>query len=163
VTDRPGDRRLPANPGGIVYGTILVATLLAAETPKRETYAKTVGAVVLSLLIYWLSIAYSEFTGHRVTGSEPFELGSFAETARHELAVLYGAAVPLAALLVCWAAGADLYTAVTVAIWTAVAAIIATEIAIGVRAELTGRELVVQTGMGALLGLLVVALRVLLH
>ena len=33
------------NPGGLVYGTILVATLLAAESPKRETYAKTVAAV----------------------------------------------------------------------------------------------------------------------
>jgi hypothetical protein len=60
-------------------------------------------------------------------------------------------------------AGTALSPAVTVAVWTAVAMIVATEVLLGVRAELTGRQLVIQTGMGVLLGLLVVALRVLLH
>ena len=37
------------------------------------------------------------------------------------------------------------------------------ELVIGIRAELTGHELVRQTAVGAVLGLLVIALRVLLH
>lgn len=157
------EKNLPANPGGLVYGTILIATLLAAESPKRETYAKTVAAVALALLLYWTANAYAEYAGHRVTRSEPFKLGDFADAARHELAIIYGALAPLAALVVCWAAGASLSTGVTTAVWLSVAMIIGTEIVIGVRSELTGRELVAQTAIGALLGLMVLALRVLLH
>lgn len=153
----------PANPGGLVYGTILVATLLAAESPRRETYPKTVAAVAVALLVYWLAASYAEYTGHRVRQGEHFEPSGFTAAARHELALLAGALVPLVALLIGWGAGAGLQTGVTVAIWTAVAIIVATEVVIGVRAELTGRDLIVQTSLGVLLGLLVVALRVLLH
>jgi hypothetical protein len=153
----------PTNPSGLVYGTILVATLLAAESPKRETFAKTVAAVAISMIVYWLSASYAELTGQRLREEDPFEAAAFARAATHELPVIAGALGPLLALLVCWGAGATLSTAVTVAIWTAVVIIVATEVGLGVRAELTGRQLVVQTGMGVLLGLLVLALRVLLH
>lgn len=154
---------VPSNPRGLVYGTILVATLLAAEPPRRETYARTVGAIAVAMLVYWLATSYAEFTGDRVREEQPFTLGSFARTAVRELAVVYGAFVPLLAVLVCWAAGAQLNTAVTVAVWTAVAMIVAIEVGIGIQADLTGKQLIVQTGMGVLLGLMVVALRVLLH
>ncbi len=154
---------MPANPGGLVYGTILVATLLAAESPKRETYLKTVGAVVIALIVYWLSMTYAQLTGERIRDDEPFKPAALAQAGADELPVIYGALGPLLALVVCWAAGAGLSTGVSVAIWTSVAMIIATEVVLGVRAELTGKQLVVQTGMGVLLGLLVVALRVLLH
>ncbi len=154
---------MPTNPGGLVYGTILVATLLAAEPPRRETYVRTVGAVCVALIVYWLAASYAEFTGERVRDEQPFKPAAFLRAAVHELAVIYGALGPLLAVLVCWAAGAQLHTAVTVAVWTAVAIIIATEVGIGIRADLTGRQLVIQTGMGVLLGLLVVAVRVLLH
>jgi hypothetical protein len=155
--------RMPANPGGLVYGTILVATLLAAESPNRETYLKTVTAVVIALIVYWLSITYAELTGERIREDEPFKPAAFARAAAQELPVIFGALGPLLALVVCWVAGVGLQTGVTVSVWTSVAMIVATEVVLGVRAELTGKQLVVQTGMGVLLGLLVVALRVLLH
>jgi hypothetical protein len=154
---------MPLNPGGLVYGTILVATLLAAESPKRETYARTAGAVAIALLVYWLSVSYAEFTGERVREDEPFHLVEFARAAAHELAVILGALGPLIVLLVCWATGVALADGVTIAVWASVAIIVATEVVIGIRAELTGKQLIVQTGMGMLFGLLVVALRVLLH
>jgi hypothetical protein len=154
---------MPANPGGLVYGTILIATLLAAEPPRGETYARTVGAVVVAMIVYWLAVSYATFTGERVRDEEGFTVANFARAALHELSVVCGAVGPLLAVLVCWAVGAALPTAITAAVWTAVAIIIAIEVGIGIRAELTGKQLVVQTGMGVLLGLLVVALRVLLH
>jgi hypothetical protein len=154
---------MPANPGGLVYGTILVATLLAAESPKRETYVKTVAAVAVALIVYWLSITYAELTGERIRDDEPFKPAAFVQAAGQQLPVVYGALGPLLVLVVCWAVGVGLPDGVSVAIWTSVAMIIAIEVVLGVRAELTGRQLVVQTSMGVLLGLLVVALRVLLH
>jgi hypothetical protein len=154
---------MPANPARIVYGTILVATLLSAESARQETYARTVGAVALALLLYWLANSYAEFTGDRMQKGEHFSYAGFLQTGRQELALVVGATVPLLVLLICWAAGAALSTAVTAAIWTSAAIIVVTEIVIGVRAELTGRELIRQSAFGAVLGLLVIALRVLLH
>jgi hypothetical protein len=155
--------RLSSNPGALVYGTILVATLLAAESPRRETYVEALASVVIALLVYWLSISYSEVTGERILHEEPFSVEAFRHAAVHERPVIFGAIGPLVVLIVSWVAGAGLNTAVNIAIWAAAAIIVATEVAIGVRAELTGRQLVIQTGMGVVLGLSAEGLRVLLH
>ncbi len=155
--------RMPANPAGLIYGTIAVAALLAAESARRETYVATVGAVLITLLLYWLAHSYSAFTGERMRAGEPFTYRGLLRTAAHELAVLLGAALPLLAILICWAAGAALSTAVSVGIATTVVIVVATEVVIGLRAELTGRDLVRQTTVGVVLALLVIALRVVLH
>ncbi len=131
---------MPANPAGLIYGTIAVAALLSAESPRRETYAATVGAVLITLLLYWLAHSYAEFTGDRVRASEPFTYRGLLRTATQELAVLFGAAVPLLAILICWVAQAALSTAVSAGVTTSVVMVIATEILIGLRAELTGRD-----------------------
>jgi hypothetical protein len=154
---------MPDNAGGLIYGTILVAALLSAESARRETYVKTIAAVLVTLVAYWLTISYSEFAGERLERAERFAYGAFARTASRELPLFYGGAVPLVVLLVFWAAGAALTTAVGAAVWCAATAVVGTEIVIGIRAELTGRELVRQSAVGALLGLLVIAVRVLLH
>jgi hypothetical protein len=154
---------MPANPAGLIYGTISVAALLAAESARQETYPRTVGAVLITLMLYWLAHSYSQFTGERVKEQVAFTYGGLLDTARHELAVVIGAVGPLAVLILFWVFGASLAAAVTAAIWTSAAIVVVLEIAIGVRAELTGRELVRQTVVGAILGLLVIALRVLLH
>jgi len=151
------------NAGGLVYGAILVATLLSAESAVRETYARTVAAVMVALFAYWLTLSYAEHVGHRLEHGERFELAALWRVAVHELTVLAGAALPLTMLLILWAAGVTLATAVTIAIWVAIAAIIAAEVISGVRADLTGRELAGQIAIGGLLGALVLAIRVLLH
>jgi hypothetical protein len=84
---------MPVNAGGLVYGTILVATLLSAESTRRETYVKTVAAVAVALLAYWLTISYSEFAGERLEHGERFEYAALGRAAVRELALLYGAAV----------------------------------------------------------------------
>lgn len=57
--DAPCPKRIIAlileNPGDAIYGAIAVGVLLAAETPRRETYARTVAAVTITLLLYWLA------------------------------------------------------------------------------------------------------------
>ena len=85
------------------------------------------------------------------------------EAAASELSVLLGAAMPFLALIICWAFGASLNTAVTIGIWTSAAMVVAVEVLIGIRAELTGRQLALQSAFGAFLGLLIIALRIVLH
>ena len=54
---------MPTNPAGLVYGTIAVGALLAAESARQETYTRTIIAVAIALILYWLSYSYAEFTG----------------------------------------------------------------------------------------------------
>src|ERR1019366_2743617 len=58
---------MPGNTWGLVYGTIAIGALLAAETAQSETYIETVGGVLIALVIYWLAHAYSEFTQSGLT------------------------------------------------------------------------------------------------
>jgi hypothetical protein len=152
-----------ATPGRFLYGTIALAALLAAESPRQETYARTIAAVALTIVLYWVALSYTEFAGERLGGGEPFRFSGFVAAARQELGVLVGALVPFAVLLVWGAFGATLTAAVTAASWTCAIVIVATEVLIGARGGLNGREMATQTGCGVILGLLVVALRVLLH
>jgi hypothetical protein len=145
-----------------VYGTITVGALLAAESARRETYADTVGAVAIALLVYWLAHAYSEFTEHRLELQEPITLDGVARSLVHGLSIIAGASIPLLALLVAWVAGAALTSAVAAALWTAAAVIVVVELAAGVRARLSAGALIAQTAVGALFGLLVIALKLVL-
>jgi hypothetical protein len=154
---------MPTSVAGLIYGTISVAALLAAESARSETYPKTVGAVAIIMILYWMAHSYSEYAAERMQEHEPFTYTGMIAIATRELTVLIGAAVPFAMLVICWIVGASLTLAVAAASWASAAIVIATEIVIGVRANLTGRELVRQTVVGAILGLLIVALRVLLH
>jgi membrane protein YqaA with SNARE-associated domain len=151
------------NPGAVVYGTITIGALLAAESAKRETYAATVGAVAIALLVYWLAHTYSEFTGRALERRQPLTANSLARTLVHELTIVVGAAVPFFALLICWVAGVRLTSAVVAAVWTSAATIVIVEVVAGVRAKLSTRALLAQTAVGTLFGLCMIALELILH
>jgi hypothetical protein len=146
-----------------IYGLIAVSTLLAAESATRETFGDTVAGVALALVLYWLAHGYARLVSFRVREGGRLTPAELARNMGRSLPVLAGAVLPLLAVLIAWAAGARLNTATNAALWTAVAAIVSIEVAAGIRAELSGRELVIQTAVGAALGLLVLALRLALR
>jgi glucose uptake protein GlcU len=151
------------NTGGVLYGTITVGALLAAESTTRQTYGRTVGAVAIALLLYWLVHAYASFAEHRVEHGEPLTLRGLGRTLAAELMIVAGASVPLFAVLICWAAGAPLSTGVSAAVYTSAGMIVVVEVLAGRSAELSGRDLIIQTALGAVFGLLVIALKLILH
>jgi hypothetical protein len=151
------------DPAGAVYGTITVGALLAAESAQQETYLETVAAVVLALVLYVLAHSYSEFAGHRLREGEHLTLEGYRRSLVREAAALPGAAVPLLAVLIAWLVGASLSAAVNAAVWTSAGMVVLLELVAGVIAGETGRELAGQVGLGALLGLLVIVLKLLLH
>jgi hypothetical protein len=152
-----------ANPGGAIYGTLTVGALLAAEQAGRETYAKTIVAVAVAMILYWLAHAYAGSAEHRLREEEPLTPGLVGRTMLHEVSILVGAAVPLLVVVLFGLFGAALATAVSAGAWTSAIVIVALELIAAVRAELHGREFVVQVVIGALLGVLVIVLKVLLH
>jgi hypothetical protein len=151
------------NPAGLIYGTITVAAIVAAESARQETYPKTLAAMAVALILYWLAHSYSYYTGDRLEEGDRFTYAGLARTSVRELSVLLGGAIPFLVMLICWAFGVPLSTAVTVDVLTAAGIVVAIEVVIGIRGKLTGRELIRQTVVGATLGVLIVALRVLLH
>jgi hypothetical protein len=152
-----------ANPARVVYGAIAVSALLAAESAQRETYLTTVVAVVIGLVLYWIAHSYAEFAARRLTTPGKMTVEGILDTMQHELWLLAGAAVPLVPLLAWWAAGGFLQNAVSAAVWTSAAMIVVIEVVAALRAQLSGRELIGQIALGALLGLLVIALKLVLH
>ncbi|MGH2833572.1 MAG: hypothetical protein ACRDK2_12435, partial [Solirubrobacteraceae bacterium] len=81
----------------------------------------------------------------------------------HDWPILRGACVPLIGLLICWVAGVPLGSALTVAVWSCVACLIALEIVAGIRARAKPSQLALEASMGGAMGLAIVVLRVLLH
>jgi hypothetical protein len=156
-------QRTEVNIAGMVYGTIVVGAVLAAETAQRETYAETIGGVVLAVVLYTLAHAYARSATDRLREKQPLTITGFRSAVVNELAILAGAALPLLALILAGIAGAKLSTALAAGLWTSVALVVLVEFVAGVRAGARGRELAAQTAVGVGLGLLVVAMRAVMH
>jgi hypothetical protein len=151
------------NPGGAVYGIITIGALLAAESGAHETYAETIGSAVIAMLLYWIAHSYSDVLGLRLSEQEPFGWGRLWQTFTRDWAIVKGASVPLLALVVAWAAGAEQATALAIGVWTAVASLIAFELAAGIRAQARPAALVREVIVGATMGFAILALRALVH
>lgn len=155
---------MPAeNPSGVVYGIIAIGALLAAESGRHETYLDTVGSAVLAACLYWLAHAYATILGRRLVRQEVLTPTTLWHALIHDWAIFRGAAVPLIALVIAWAAGAAQETAVTAALWCAVATVVAFELVAGIRSRAKPAELALEVGVGIAMGLGILALKILLH
>lgn len=161
---RAVDWALPEqNPTAAIYGVILIGALLSAETPSRESYLDTISSALIAAALYWLAHSYARVLGGRLQDREPLSTASLAAALRSDWPLLRGAAVPLLALLVAALAGAGRGTAVSAAVWSAVASIAAFEAVAAVRSRATGGELAVEIAVGLTMGLGILAVKIVLH
>lgn len=151
------------NPGGVIYGTIAAGALLAAEATRTETIEEAAAAVALTLALFWLAHSYAHSLGQRLGDGEGWTAGRLVGSLRHEAAILRGAALPLVILLLTRLAGAPTETAVRTALVSAAALLFLLEVIAGVRAAQGPGRTALQVGVGAVLGLGVLALKVILH
>lgn len=151
------------NPSGLIYGVLTVATVVAAEATKKETYPKLLIAATVALALYWLAHAYSAYWGLRIEHRGGGDVRGLLRAMVAEAPILIGAMGPGLVLLVAWAAGATLETGVTAALWCSVAEIVLLEILAGLYSRLSLRNLAVQTATGAVMGVGILVLRVVLH
>jgi hypothetical protein len=151
------------NPAGAVYGTVTAGALLAAESGLRDTYPETVGSLAIAVVLYWFAHSYADVLGLRLSRQGTLSWEELWHTFVQDWAIVRGAAAPMLAVVVAWAAGARQSTAVTAGVWAAVASLIAFELAAGVRSRAKAPEMVLQVTAGVTLGLGILALRALLH
>jgi membrane protein YqaA with SNARE-associated domain len=154
---------VPVNVARVVYGTVAVGALLAAESPEQETYAETLASVLIALLIYWMAHSYAELTARRIEEGDRLTSSALVGSMLHEIWILVGAAIPVIPLLIWWVAGGSLADADTAAIWTAAGMVVVYEVIAGLRAELSAKEMAVQLALGATLGVLIISLKLVLH
>jgi hypothetical protein len=161
---RAAERLVPEeNPSRVIYGITAIAALLAAESGFHETYLDTVASAAIAAALYWLAHAYAELLGRRLVLRERLTVGALGRALAHEAAILRGAMVPLAVLAAGWIVGAQQQTAVTAALWSAIASLVVFELAAGLRAHLTPRELALEACVGAAMGVAIIALKIVLH
>jgi len=153
------------NPAGAVYGTIAVGAVLAAEHTRNETFAATLEATVITLVLYWLAHSYASVVGRRFGAEEAETLTArdWGRALRHEWTIVKGAAPPIVVLLLLAGAGVSLRTAVTAAIWTSATCVVAFEVTAAARASATPSRRAVEVLVGVLLGSSVLLLRIILH
>ncbi len=151
------------NPSGVIYGTIAVGAVLAAESTRRETFADTIEATMLILGLYWLAHTYATVVGDRLKTRDSLSASGLWRASLHEGAIVKGAAIPIAVLVVLWASGVSLASAVTAALWSSAGALAVFEIMATLRSRVTGARRLTQIVVGALLGAGVLLVRVVLH
>lgn len=136
---------------------------MAAESSLHETHLDTLLSAVIASFGYWLLHSYARVLGRRLIDGTPLRPALLGQALRRERLLLAGAAVPICTLLVAWAAGASRGTAIDDAVWSAVIGIVAFEVFAGVRSQSSAAELAFEVGVGIVLGLAILALRVVLH
>jgi len=151
------------NPARVVYGIVVVGALLAAESGTHESHLDTILSALLAVAVYWLAHAYSSVLGRRLATPGRLTMGMLWRALRHEWAIVEGSAIPLVALVIAWGAGASQETAINVALWTTVAALVAFELAAAVRSDASPGELALDVSVGLAMGLAIIAMKVLLQ
>ena len=115
------------------------------------------------MTIYWLAHAYADVLGQRLALHQRLTLSTLGHALSEEAAIIRGAALPLVVLALGWALGAGQETAITIALWSTVAALIVFELIAGVRSRATRGELALDVAVGTAMGMAIIALKVILH
>jgi hypothetical protein len=156
-------RRLFARPGPLVYGTMVVGTIMDAEGIKTETFSETILGVALAMVLLWLAHSYAALTGHRLLKGEHLTPKLLLEHLEHESPILLGAVIPLLTVIIWSATGASLSESLSAGIWADVAMIVVINLVAAVVSELRGKDLIIQTSVGVFLGLGIVFVKLIFH
>ncbi len=151
------------DPSRAIYGLILIGALLAAESGTHESYLDTIASAAIAAAVYWLAHGYATALGQRLAHRRRLTPGAVMRAMRHDFALIRGAAIPLLALALAAALGASQQTAVTVALWSAIASLGLFELLAGLRAGASRTELALETAIGIAMGLGILLLKIVLH
>ena len=161
---RAADRIVAAeNPSGIVYGIIVIGALLAAESGRHESYLDTIASAAIAAALYWFAHAYADVLGERLARHERLTARALGRALARDLAIIRGAALPLAVLALAWVVGATQQHAVTAALWSAIVSLVAFELIAGIHSRASPRELLLEGAAGAAMGIAILALKIVLH
>lgn len=148
---------------GAIYGTIVVAGLLAATGPDDDPEVwPTALWVLITVVVFWLAHSWSLFMARRATGLAVPGGGLGQSLARH-WPLVQSAFPPLVVMFVAVLLGADDERAILLAAWACVLLLAGWGIVVA-RQEHESPLRIALTSLGcAALGALMVVLKILIH
>jgi hypothetical protein len=148
---------------GAVYGTILATTVVAATGGNVVTSGQTLLIVVVTSAVFWMAHVYSETLGARIVAGHSLGRARVLAIARGEWPMLQSC-VPVAVPLVLgWMGVLDADTAATLAVVVGVGALFTYGVIIGRREHLGHWQTFLHSLTTGSFGLVVLALKLLVH
>ncbi len=151
------------DPGGLLYGAIVTAAVLAAVSAHDDDSTRVVLTTAVFLVVYWMAHIYISTLSTQFGGDSRVFLPRLAEAARHETGVLKGGLPALVVYVVSYLVGGDVSDAATVAVSFSVVLLMGFGYLGAHRAGLRGRAMLGEVAAGAFFGVLIVIGKSLLH
>jgi hypothetical protein len=117
-----------------VYGSVVVAALLAAFRQESASARTTLLALLSTMAVFWLAHVWSTIVGERIHEGRSFTVRHAGEIARAEWPLVEAAFGPAIVLLASWAGGFSSETASTLALAICVLQLLAWGFLVGRRA-----------------------------
>jgi hypothetical protein len=160
VADEAHERQVERLAGAI-YGTILVAGVLAAASGKNADVADTALYVFATVLIFWLAHAWADSLARRVTATRR-GLTGFRITLANQWPLVQSAFPPIVVMIAASVLGADDETAITWGAWSCVVLLAGWGIVVARKEKESAGGVVLTSVACAALGLLMIALKAVL-
>ncbi|MFD8535132.1 hypothetical protein [Streptomyces rubrogriseus] len=158
--ERRAARRAHTDYTGGVYGSMLAASvLIGAGTLGAFPRAELVLLLLLTSLVFWIAHVHAELFGARLARRTP-DRRVILGVCRDEWPVVKAAVPPAAAIAVSPVLGLDVQRALWLALSVAVAGQVGWSVAAAHRAGASGRLMVTTATVNALLGLVIIAVKI---
>jgi hypothetical protein len=147
---------------GAITGTVVCAAAIAYGAGHLHSTARLCLAIIGTIAVYWLAHLHATTLGSALTHRH-HPAAAFRHALRATLPILGASVIPLAVLILARLLGADLRTAAWTALIATVALLTGYSYLAGLRGGLGPGGRIASAAVGAGIGLLVAALKVLLH
>jgi hypothetical protein len=147
---------------GAIYGTIVVAGLLAATGPDDDPEIwPTALWILVTVAVFWVAHAWSQAIAHRAAGvARP---RAMREALAHHWPLVQAAFPPIAVMVLASLLGADDETAILVAAWSCVLLLAGWGVVVGRREHESAGRILLTAAECAALGFVMVVLKIVIH
>ena len=152
-----------ADPGGLVYGAIIAAAVLATVSAHAEAYEHVAISAGFVVGTYWMAHVYVDALSHQFRGDTHQFLHRLRAAVSRETGILKGGIPAIVVYVVAALAGADKSSAASFAVYFSVVLLFCAGCLGAHQAGISGKGLVAE-GLGAAsFGVLIVIAKTFLH
>ena len=152
-----------ADPGGLLYGAIVTAAVLAAVSAHDDDSTRVILTTAVFLVVYWMAHVYISTLSTQFDGDTRAFLPRLVTASRHETGVLKGGVPALVIYGVTYLFGRDVSNAAAVAVYSSVVLLMTFGYLGAHQAGLRGRAMLGEVAGAAFFGVLIVIGKSLLH
>ncbi len=159
----PPEARSAGNYTSAIYGTIVVAGVIAALGHHDSDPSTVVGSVVATALVFWLAHVWAAATSARVALGRRLPARAVGALAAHEWPMVEAAALPLLPVVLAWTGAISADAGVDAALAITIAQLVGWGLVVGRRSYDRWPAALLSGLVNGALGVLLVALKALVH